>query len=190
MVSGFDYNFILNVCQKTLTCTKDDVKFRKTSAMVLMPTVTLTPTDFATDLKNSLNHRSLNVDTQLPEYKPMKTVSGLENGSAELPKLRSALKLSTVNAPKIETTESTSLDTNNNNNRRGSVGLGRSKSVCHKVKFEPPQLQVALPGMTSSKNEGKTQNLSLFLSLFYELYRSFFIVFTLMKVIVSIQVLR
>jgi len=133
---------------------KDDVKFRKTSAMVLMPTVTLTPTDFATDLKNSLNHRSLNVDTQLPEYKPMKTVSGLENGSAELPKLRSALKLSTVNAPKIETTESTSLDTNNNNNRRGSVGLGRSKSVCHKVKFEPPQLQVALPGMTSSTNEG------------------------------------
>ena len=156
--------------------------------MVLMPTVTLTPTDFATDLKNSLNHRSLNVDTQLPEYKPMKTVSGLENGSAELPKLRSALKLSTVTPPKIET--ESSLDTNNNNNRRGSVGLGRSKSVCHKVKFEPPQLQVALPGMTSSKNEGKTQNLSLFLSLFYELYRSFFIVFTLMKVIVSIQVLR
>ena len=119
-----------------------------------MPTVTLTPTDFATDLKNSLNHRSLNVDTQLPEYKPMKTVSGLENGSAELPKLRSALKLSTVSPPKIET--ESSLDTNNNNNRRGSVGLGRSKSVCHKVKFEPPQLQVALPGMTSSKNEGKT----------------------------------
>ena len=125
--------------------------------MVLMPTVTLTPTDFAADLKNSLNHRSLNVDTQLPEYKPMKTVSGLENGSAELPKLRSALKLSTVSPPKIET----SLDTNNNNDRRGSVGLGRSKSVCHKVKFEPPQLQVALPGMTSSKNEGKTQNLPL-----------------------------
>ena len=157
-MSSFNYHLNLNVCQKTLTCTKDDVKFRKTSAMVLMPTVTLTPTDFAADLKNSLNHRSLNVDTQLPEYKPMKTVSGLENGSAELPKLRSALKLSTVSPPKIET----SLDTNNNNDRRGSVGLGRSKSVCHKVKFEPPQLQVALPGMTSSKNEGKTQNLLFF----------------------------
>merc|ERR1712008_38321 len=52
---------------------KDDVKFRKTSAMVRLPSFTLTPTDFATDLKNSLNHRSLTVDTQLPEYKPMKT---------------------------------------------------------------------------------------------------------------------
>ena len=138
--------------------------------MVLMPTVTLTPTDFATDLKNSLNHRSLNVDTQLPEYKPMKTVSGLENGSAELPKLRSALKLSTVSPPKIET--ESSLDTNNNNNRRGSVGLGRSKSVCHKVKFEPPQLQVALPGMTSSKNEGKTSNLP-FISFFDPCFTNF-----------------
>jgi len=121
---------------------KDDVKFRKSSAMVLMPIVTLT------EDKNE-NLRSLNVDDKLPEFKPLKNVSGLENGSTELPKLRSALKLSTVNAPKIQTSETTSLDTNNNQNRRGSVGLGRSKSVCHKVKFEPPQVQVG-----TSVNEG------------------------------------
>jgi len=132
---------------------KDEVKFRKTSAMVLLPTVTLTR-----DKSPSSTNRSLNVDDKLPEFKPMKTVSGLEKGSEELPKLRSALKLSTVNAPKIQTSE-TSLDTNNNNNRRGSVGLGRSKSVCHKVKFEPPQLQVAPTTATttptiSTKNEG------------------------------------
>jgi len=121
---------------------KDDVKFRKSSAMVLMPTVTLTE-------DSSNQNRSLNVDDKLPEFKPLKNVSGLENGSTELPKLRSALKLSTVNAPKIQTTE-TSLDTNNNQkDRRGSVGLGRSKSVCHKVKFEPPQVQVG-----DSANEG------------------------------------
>jgi len=120
---------------------KDDVKFRKSSAMVLMPTVTLT--------EDKNENRSLNVDDKLPEFKPLKNVSGLENGSTELPKLRSALKLSTVNAPKIQTTETASLDTNNNQNRRGSVGLGRSKSVCHKVKFEPPQVQVG-----ASANEG------------------------------------
>ena len=80
------------------------------------------------------------------EFKPLKNISGLENGTTELPKLRSALKLSTVNAPKIQT--ETSLDTNNN--RRGSVGLGRSKSVCHKVKFEPPKQQIL-----ASTNEGK-----------------------------------
>jgi hypothetical protein len=127
---------------------KDDVKFRKSSAMVLMPTVTLT--------EDKNENRSLNVDDKLHEFKPLKNVSGLENGSTELPKLRSALKLSTVNAPKIQTeseTSTTSLDTNNNSNRRGSVGLGRSKSVCHKVKFEPPQVQV---GATTTPNEGKT----------------------------------
>jgi hypothetical protein len=125
---------------------KDDVKFRKSSAMVLMPTVTLT--------EDKNENRSLNVDDKLHEFKPLKNVSGLENGSTELPKLRSALKLSTVNAPKIQTTSetsTTSLDTNNNSNRRGSVGLGRSKSVCHKVKFEPPQVQV---GATTTPNEG------------------------------------
>ena len=116
--------------------------------MVLMPIVTLT------EDKNE-NLRSLNVDDKLPEFKPLKNVSGLENGSTELPKLRSALKLSTVNAPKIQTSETTSLDTNNNQNRRGSVGLGRSKSVCHKVKFEPPQVQVG-----ASANEGKPDTLN------------------------------
>lgn len=103
---------------------KNDAKFRKTSAMVLLPTPTI----------KEVEKRSLNVDDKIPEFKPLKNVSGLEKGSAELPKLRSVLKLSTVEAPpKIH------LDTNNNNDsRRGSIGLGRSKSVCHKVKFEPP----------------------------------------------------
>lgn len=106
---------------------KDDLKFRKTSAMVLMPT----------QKRDKSPTRSLNVDsTSSSEFKPLKVVSGLENGSAELPKLRSALKLSTIEAPKIQT-ESGFLDVNNNGNRRGSVGLGRSKSVCHKVKFVP-----------------------------------------------------
>jgi len=124
---------------------KDDVKFRKTSAMVLMPTVTLTRDKSPNSSSNALN-RSFNVDDKLAgEFKPLKNVSGLENGTTELPKLRSALKLSTVNAPKIQT--ETSLDTNNN--RRGSVGLGRSKSVCHKVKFEPPKQQIL-----ASTNEG------------------------------------
>ena len=131
----------LKVEEKNL---KNEVKFRKTSAMVLMPT--------SAGDKTSIHRKSLNVDDKLEEFKPLKNVSGLENGSAELPKLRSALKLSThvkpslltpnnqqltVNnqqLPKIETSE---LD-DNNNGRRGSVGLGRSKSVCHRVKFVPP----------------------------------------------------
>lgn len=107
----------------------DEVKIRKASAMVLLPVAR----------ENSPVNRSLNVDDSrhYSDFKPLKTISGLEQGAQDLPKLRSALKLSTVEAPN-------SLDANNN--RRGSVGLGRSKSVCHKVKFQP--------AMTS--NEGKT----------------------------------
>lgn len=104
---------------------KDEAKFRKTSAMVLMPCST--SGGFST-------RKSLNVEDLETKFKPMKNVSGLENGSSDIPKLTSALKLSTINAPKIQ------MDNHmnpNNNNRRGSVGLGRSKSVCHKVKFVP-----------------------------------------------------
>ena len=95
-------------------------------------------------LKNSLN-----VDDRYIDFKPLKNVSALENGSAELPKLRSALKLSTVETPKIQT--EIFLDNNNNADRRGSVGLGRSKSVCnHKVKFVPATDH-------ESSNEGKNK---------------------------------
>ena len=82
--------------------------------------------------------RSLDVDrANLADFKPMKT-SGLEDQS-QMPKLKSALKVSTHNL------SDKSSDTNNNNNsstldtRRGSVGLGRSKSVCHRVKFVPDE---------------------------------------------------
>lgn len=106
---------------------KDDAKFRKTSAMVLMPVPN----------RAKSPNRFLNVDMTASgstDFKPMKTVSGLNHGSDDIPKLRSALKLSTTVPPKIQTEN---LDENNNTNRRGSVGLGRSKSVCHKVKFQP-----------------------------------------------------
>ena len=95
----------------------------------------------------------------------MKNLSGLNNGTQDLPKLRSALKLSTtVPPPTIQmdnlgiTTESSSKSSkkesknnnnnldSNNNDRRGSIGLGRSKSVCHRVKFVPNPPQ---------QNEGK-----------------------------------
>jgi len=124
---------------------KNDVKFRKTSAMVLMPT--------KRDKSPGPSQRSLNVDDRYnpPEFKSCKNVSGLEQGSAELPKLRSALKLSTMETPKILTENV--LDTNNNN-RRGSVGLGRSKSVCHKVKFVPA------PQQPSNEGHGRPQNSS------------------------------
>ena len=108
---------------------KDESKFRKTSAMVLMPVPN----------RAKSPSRHLNVDstaTTSTEFKPMKTISGLNHGSQDMPKLRSALKLSTNVPPKIQTEN---LDENNNNNRRGSIGLGRSKSVCHKVKFVPNQ---------------------------------------------------
>ena len=90
----------------------------------------------------------------------MKNLSGLNNGTQDVPKLRSALKLSTTVPPptiqmeNLGTTESKSKVQNldsNNNDRRGSIGLGRSKSVCHRVKFVPNPPQ---------QNEGKKfQNL-------------------------------
>lgn len=110
---------------------KDESKFRKTSAMVLMPVPN----------RAKSPSRHLNVDstaTTSTEFKPMKTISGLNHGSQDMPKLRSALKLSTNVPPKIQT-ENLDENNNNNNNRRGSIGLGRSKSVCHKVKFVPNQ---------------------------------------------------
>lgn len=101
---------------------KVEPKFRKTSAMVLLPTRPKSP---------SGQPRSLNVDSSIfsPEWKKSSNVSGLET-QTDLPKLRSALKLSTITPPEIKT--ETFSDS-----RRGSVGLGRSKSVCHKVKFVP-----------------------------------------------------
>ena len=128
---------------------KDEAKFRKTSAMVLMPVPN----------RSKSPNRFLNVDmtaTNSADFKPMKTVSGLNHGSEDIPKLRSALKLSTTVAPKIQ---ADNLDENNNSNRRGSVGLGRSKSVCHKVKFQPNQ---------NYESEGKTLN-PLFDPFFVEL---------------------
>jgi len=109
---------------------KNEVKYRKTSAMVLLPTPRINRSP------STSSRSSLNVDDRSPDFKPLKNVSGLEQPIADqLPKLRSALKLSTVQAPQIKTEN---LDANNNNSsRRGSVGLGRSKSVCHKVKFVP-----------------------------------------------------
>ena len=104
-------------------------KFRKTSAMVLLPpSRSISPSPAA-------GQRCLNVDSSIysPEsWKKSTNVSGLEKGQTELPKLRSALKLSTVSPPVIKTENVSNSDT-----RRGSVGLGRSKSVCHKVKFVP-----------------------------------------------------
>lgn len=107
------------------------------------------------DRSKSPNHRHLNIDmttnSSSSEFKPMKNLSGLNNGTQDLPKLRSALKLSTTVPPppiiqmeNLGTTESKSKVQNldsNNNDRRGSIGLGRSKSVCHRVKFvpNPPQ---------------------------------------------------
>lgn len=134
----------------TESVNRDEAKFRKTSAMVLMPV--------SRDRSKSPNHhRHLNIDmtsnSSSSEFKPMKNLSGLNNGTQDLPKLRSALKLSTtVPPPTIQmenlgiTTENSkskvqnNLDSNNND-RRGSIGLGRSKSVCHRVKFvpNPPQ---------------------------------------------------
>ena len=101
---------------------ENNPKFRKTSAMVLLPTRPKSPVG---------QPKSLNVDSSI--FSPMKkssNVSGLEN-QTDLPKLRSALKLSTVLTPPEIKTE------NFSESRRGSVGLGRSKSVCHKVKFVP-----------------------------------------------------
>jgi len=139
----------------TESVNRDEPKFRKTSAMVLMPV--------HQDRSKSPN-RHLNIDmtsnsSSSSEFKPMKNLSGLNNGTQDLPKLRSALKLSTtVPPPTIQmdnlgiTTESSSKSSkkesknnnnldSNNNDRRGSIGLGRSKSVCHRVKFvpNPPQ---------------------------------------------------
>ena len=104
-------------------------KFRKTSAMVLLPTRDRS--------KSPVGPRSLNVDSSIyspGSWKKTSNVSGLENSQTELPKLRSALKLSTVSPPPQIKTENFSSVTDS---RRGSVGLGRSKSVCHKVKFVP-----------------------------------------------------
>ena len=104
-------------------------KFRKTSAMVLLPTRDRS--------KSPVGPRSLNVDSSIyspGSWKKSSNVSGLENSQTELPKLRSALKLSTVSPPPQIKTENFSSVTDS---RRGSVGLGRSKSVCHKVKFVP-----------------------------------------------------
>lgn len=130
----------------TESVNRDEPKFRKTSAMVLMPVTR--------DRSKSPNHRHLNIDmttnSSSSEFKPMKNLSGLNNGTQDLPKLRSALKLSTTVPPptiqmeNLGTTESKSKVQNldsNNNDRRGSIGLGRSKSVCHRVKFvpNPPQ---------------------------------------------------
>lgn len=116
----------------------DDCKFRKTSAMVLMPTPSKSD-----GVKSSvcLGRQSLNVDQKWDVFKPLKNVSGLEKGSTELPRLRSALKLSTVQSPLPSGRNDNnflsleSRPTQLNESRRGSVGLGRSKSVCHKVKF-------------------------------------------------------
>lgn len=136
----------------TISEEKNEVvkNIRKTSAMVLMPT------GHSRDKSPTIVSRSsLNVDDRYnpPDFKPLKNVSGLDQPIADqLPKLRSALKLSTVQQqpPKIKTENI--LDANNNNSsssRRGSVGLGRSKSVCHKVKFVPVTDQD-----TDSSNQG------------------------------------
>ena len=104
---------------------ENNPKFRKTSAMVLLPTRPKSPVG---------QPKSLNVDSSI--FSPMKKsslVSGLEN-QTDLPKLRSALKLSTVLTPPLPEIKTENFSSES---RRGSVGLGRSKSVCHKVKFVP-----------------------------------------------------
>ena len=127
-------------------------KFRKTSAMVLLPTSrSISPTP--------AGQRCLNVDSSIysPEsWKKSTNVSGLEKGQTELPKLRSALKLSTVSPPVIKTENVSHSDS-----RRGSVGLGRSKSVCHKVKFVP---QIVKENYSSSSTE-ITGKLNCFIAL-------------------------
>jgi len=128
-------------------------KFRKTSAMVLLPTSrSISPSPAA-------GQRCLNVDSSIysPEsWKKSTNVSGLEKGQTELPKLRSALKLSTVSPPVIKTENVSNSDT-----RRGSVGLGRSKSVCHKVKFVPQIVKTEnysteITGGVNSQNNTKS----------------------------------
>jgi len=128
-------------------------KFRKTSAMVLLPTSrSISPSPTA-------GQRCLNVDSSIysPEsWKKSTNVSGLEKGQTELPKLRSALKLSTVSPPVIKTENVSNSDT-----RRGSVGLGRSKSVCHKVKFVPQIVKTEnysteITGGVNSQNNTKS----------------------------------
>jgi len=125
---------------------KNEVKYRKTSAMVLLPTPRINRSP------STSSRSSLNVDDRSPDFKPLKNVSGLEQPIADqLPKLRSALKLSTVQQqpPKIKTENILDANNNNSSSRRGSVGLGRSKSVCHKVKFVPVADQD-----TDSSNQG------------------------------------
>ena len=126
---------------------ENNPKFRKTSAMVLLPTRPKSP---------SGQPKSLNVDSSIftPEWKKSSNVSGLEN-QTDLPKLRSALKLSTVLPPPEIKTE------NFSDTRRGSVGLGRSKSVCHKVKFVP---QIVKENYSSSSTE-ITGKLNCFIAL-------------------------
>jgi len=133
----------------------NEVKYRKTSAMVLMPTRSRddkSPSTFGS------SRSSLNVDDRYdpPDFKPLKNVSGLDQPADQLPKLRSALKLSTVTTtnPKIKTDNV--LDANNNS-RRGSVGLGRSKSVCHKVKFVPASSS-SDHQQSSNEGHGRSQN--------------------------------
>jgi hypothetical protein len=131
-----------------------DLKFRKTSAMVLMP--------------SNPKSLSLNVDkSHLDDFKPMKNSGFADNYQAEMPKLRSALKMSSINAPKIQIAENN--NNNNNDNRRGSVGLGRSKSVCHKVKFVPTIVRESVDDENNEDNNNNDGKKKTFISFLVKL---------------------
>merc|ERR1712088_1200276 len=83
--------------------------------------------------KSPNRHLNIDMTSNSSEFKPMKTLSGLNNGTQDLPKLRSALKLSTTVPPPTIQMDNLGITTENSSKS--------SKNVCHRVKFvpNPPQ---------------------------------------------------